>query len=526
MQISLGGISLKKFSKIFALILVCISITTLFSGCSSDGLKFTQAIIKNQDIRSEEAKINYSIQLNISGLPEGQQQQADLVSQMLNNANITLNEKVVRNPETGDAKSEILSTFNIAGMSSNANIWVSTGITDGKPAVKEIFQLPPFATMAFAKQMSGKDYIVLDTSKVPGQTANSSVIDYSKYKDMYKEINAKTIEFYKNYAKNLNPDINLITLKGAEGVDGKFKTTYELKLTDATFKKLLNYLVKDLGTNKENLKLIEDYYASIMKLSTTMNPQANVSQEDLDKMFGEFEKQIPNFIEAYSKYSDALKDVTILGKDGITIDYVVDENGYIVNENSNIDINLDLGELSKALSNLTGQSEVSAGKISLKLNTKCEISKINENVEVSLPNITNENSVDYFEMLGNMVGNMGTFKETEGLYKNKVSILVDGNPVNFDKDPIIPTKGNVLVPARKAVDALGGTIDWDDSLQTATIKIGSNTAVLKMRSKEATLNGEAIKLDSPAILLFDKVYVPLNVLSDIAGSGRIVIGEE
>jgi Copper amine oxidase N-terminal domain. len=505
---------MKKISKLLALFLVVLSISSLFTGCSNDEISLLNAYVKNQEINSMEAKTNIAIQLNVSGLSDEDQQKAAMFSQMLNNANITMNQKTVRDPKTGSAKAEVLSSFTLAGMTMNANAWVQTGIDNGTPTVKEIFQLPPMATMAFLKDSAGKDYIVLDTSKIPGQTSVPASIDYSKYNELNKELTEKTVTFFTSYMKNLKPGFTVIKSTGTKTVNGSNVSTYQLKLSDAQLKDLLNYIVEDLGTNKDNLKAIEEYIVSIMKVSATINPQAAVSEEDLNQAITEFEKQIPAFIETYSKYSDSLKNVKLLGNDGITIDYAVDKNGYIVNEDSKIDFNFDLGEIAKAVASVSGETldQAVSGKISLKLNCTTEISKINEKVEVNIPEVNDSNSVDYFSMIEKMVGSLQKPENTQ-----LVLVFVNDKYVNFKDEPVI-LNDRTMVPAREVIETLGGSVNWDDATQTVTAKFGNNTAVLKVDNTTAIINGETVQLDSPALMYKDRLYVPLRVLTNCIGA--------
>jgi len=523
-------LNLRKLSKFLALFLVFVSIAAMFTGCSSEEVKLLEAMVKSQSINSMEAKVDLSIQLDVSGLSEEDMQKSGALVNVLNNMNITLNEKMVRDANTGSTKAEILSNYTVGGLTSYANIWMESGMSNGQPSVKEIFQLPPFATMAFTNGKPGKDYLVLDTASLSGLApSTANVLDYSKFTNLNKDLVEKTSQFYLAYAKNLKPGFEIVKFKGSNGANGKAQQSYQLKISDSALKDLISFLVNDYGTNKENQQLIKDYYTSIMKLTMTLDPEAKVSQEELDKSFAEFEEQIPNFIEEFNKSMTTLKDVTILGKDGITIDYVVDNNGYIVEQNGKIDISLDLAKLSEAISQISNQpmTQESSGKINLKINTKTVISKINENVDFSLPVITEDNSIDYVSLMKNSIGTRNVNKNYKTLNNSKVSrisVFVNGKMVNFKDAPVV--KGDrTLVPAREVLESLGGNLEWDVPSQTVTAKIGTNVVVFTIGSSEATVNGETRQLEAPATLINNRAYVPLRFLSDSVG-GKLTWLEE
>ena len=521
---------MRKLSKFLALSLVLVSIAATFTGCSSDETKLLEAVIKSQSINSMEAKEVISIQLDASGLSQEDQQKSAAFIQLINNMNITLNEKMVRDADNGLVKVELLSDFTLGGVNSYANIWLDSSVSNGQPQIKEIFQFPPFATMALTKGISGKDYIVLDTASMQGQSPSPvNVPSLNNLTGLNKEIIEKTSQFYLSYAKNLKPGFDIVKSTGANGADGKLQTLYQLKLSDSAFKDYISFLVNDLGKNKENLQLIKDYITSIMEITMSANPEVKIPQEELDKSLSMLESQIPNFVESFNTYWVDVKDTPLLGKDGIIVNYIIDSNGYLVGQSSTIDLIMDLGKISETLSKFPNFpiNEAISGKVNLKITTNTEISKINEKVDISLPVTTDDNSIDFESLIGNFSGaEVGSVddKTDNNLNDKDITVFVNGQIVTFNDAPVVKDD-RTLVPAREVLESLGGNLEWDVSSQTVTAKIGTNVVVFTIDSSEATVNGVAKKLDVPAALINSRTYVPLRFLSDSVGGELIWIEE-
>lgn len=101
---------------------------------------------------------------------------------------------------------------------------------------------------------------------------------------------------------------------------------------------------------------------------------------------------------------------------------------------------------------------------------------------------------------------------------NSPLCYVWGKQTYLDKDNLsvmpIVKNGRTLVPIRFIAESLGGTVKWDASTSTATIKSGNNTIKITMNSKTMYLNNKAIKLDVPAQNINGRTLIPLRALSE------------
>jgi uncharacterized protein len=74
-------------------------------------------------------------------------------------------------------------------------------------------------------------------------------------------------------------------------------------------------------------------------------------------------------------------------------------------------------------------------------------------------------------------------------------------------------QGAEMVPLRTVAEAAGGTVEWNAATQTATIKRGDSTVMVKLGSDEATVDGQTVKLNQATSLIGGKTMVPLGFLN-------------
>lgn len=105
------------------------------------------------------------------------------------------------------------------------------------------------------------------------------------------------------------------------------------------------------------------------------------------------------------------------------------------------------------------------------------------------------------------------------------------DPDNAEVQPLIQD-GRTLVPVRFIAESFGADVGWDGETGTVTIKIGENTVIMKINSKEMSVNGTVTELDVPAQILNGRTSVPMRAISEALGKtvfwdncGLIVISE-
>ncbi len=96
---------------------------------------------------------------------------------------------------------------------------------------------------------------------------------------------------------------------------------------------------------------------------------------------------------------------------------------------------------------------------------------------------------------------------------NSISIVVDGEYLIFDQPPIMEND-RVLVPLRIIFEALGATVDWDESTQTITSNKGENTVVMQIGSNTFTVNATEKALDVPPQIVGIRTLVPVRAIAE------------
>ena len=99
---------------------------------------------------------------------------------------------------------------------------------------------------------------------------------------------------------------------------------------------------------------------------------------------------------------------------------------------------------------------------------------------------------------------------------NDITVMVDGKFVEFDVPPTI-IDGRTLVPVRGIFEALGATVEWDQSTKTASSTLGKDSVSLTLGSNIMKKNNEEITLDVPATIIDGRTLVPARAIAEAYG---------
>lgn len=92
-----------------------------------------------------------------------------------------------------------------------------------------------------------------------------------------------------------------------------------------------------------------------------------------------------------------------------------------------------------------------------------------------------------------------------------------GQDVTYDAAPQI-INSRTMLPARFVAEALGADVQWDQAEQKVTITREDIEIVLYVDSDTAYINGEATKLDSPAVVIGGRTYTPVRFVAEALGA--------
>ena len=99
----------------------------------------------------------------------------------------------------------------------------------------------------------------------------------------------------------------------------------------------------------------------------------------------------------------------------------------------------------------------------------------------------------------------------------RIYTTVDGRTVVFpDVEPMM-MNGRVMVPLRGVFEHMGATVGWEPHNREVTVNDGTNTVMLRIGSSTATVNGQIVPLDAPAVMMRGRTMVPLRFISESFG---------
>lgn len=98
------------------------------------------------------------------------------------------------------------------------------------------------------------------------------------------------------------------------------------------------------------------------------------------------------------------------------------------------------------------------------------------------------------------------------------NVNVFGTDRTYDVAPTI-LHDRTMLPTRYVAENLGAAVEWDAAERKVTILGADGTEiVLYVDSATAYVNGEAVTLDSPAVILHDRTYTPVRFVAEHLGA--------
>ncbi|WP_243633231.1 C40 family peptidase [Paenibacillus xerothermodurans] len=101
---------------------------------------------------------------------------------------------------------------------------------------------------------------------------------------------------------------------------------------------------------------------------------------------------------------------------------------------------------------------------------------------------------------------------------SEAKVQINDTLINFpDSQPFIDDNSSMQIPMRVLTEQLGFKVDWamlDEHTVKVTITKGTQTIMVQTGDSTAQINGNAVKMDSPAQFLEGRVYLPLRFISE------------
>ena len=105
---------------------------------------------------------------------------------------------------------------------------------------------------------------------------------------------------------------------------------------------------------------------------------------------------------------------------------------------------------------------------------------------------------------------------TEEYTGRTVTLYVNDEKIEFDM-PAIILNSRSLVPARAVFEALGASVTWDESEQKVEVREGEISVVMTVNSAQAYVNGYEKQLDCPAMIINNRLMIPVRFPSEAIG---------
>jgi len=106
------------------------------------------------------------------------------------------------------------------------------------------------------------------------------------------------------------------------------------------------------------------------------------------------------------------------------------------------------------------------------------------------------------------------FEESERRAANRLSVTIDGEPVEFDVSPQL-IDGRAMVPMRAIFESLNANIEWDDATQTVTARSDDgNVIILSAGSNNININGAPSEIDVAPQIVENRLMVPTRVVAE------------
>lgn len=404
-------------------VVMLLSLLLVLTGCSENQQVIFDAALKMQNVTSLQQQTTMTFKLSGSGFDPATQQQVDMATAFVNNAKLDLKAKTSGNEEKTINKSQVDINLAMQGMNIAIPIWVDSDLAASTPKVKEIIKLPQIAAASMPPQFAGKEYMVLNpyTMAASGQ----SNLDVSKFAALGKSMQLKQVEFLTSFSKRFNPDIKVVS-KGSQNLttsEGtKLAQLYEVKLNDSQLKDFVRYTVNNFVNDKEAMLFVKEFMDSILEVSQV--PEQAKILSGFDQAFEEFNVNKQASLDKFNGVMDQLKGVTILGDQGIEVQYAI-VNGYVVKESGTIDLKVDLAQINQLINTLSAQpgtSSVAKGNLNLIVNFSTVTSDINTPVEIQIPQVNETNSFDYMDLIKTFTPNRSARVAGQDGYKTARAI--------------------------------------------------------------------------------------------------------
>ncbi|HWQ72371.1 MAG TPA: cell wall-binding repeat-containing protein [Desulfitobacteriaceae bacterium] len=366
--------------KKFSVIALGLILLLILSGCSKPQQEILNAYLKMQDMNNVQRHLTLTFEMSGTGFDPYTQQDVDQIAMYMNNTKIDVDEKTNCNNQNTVCKSLVETNLAIQGLSVNIPTWKDIDLSGDPPKFREIIKLPLIISASLPKKFSSKEYMTMNPLDFIDK---QPIVDFVQYGKVFRE---KEADFLTGYSKRFNPAIDVV-YKGTQAVqsnDSEIKAKiYEVKLNDAQFKEFISYTVNNFVQDQEAISFVKDFLSSIIDLSQI--PDKEKVKNDLPQKLNEDE--LKKFLDQFNQIANQFKDTPILGDDGLVLQYAI-TGDRLVKTSGSINLKLDIARIAQT-----------SGTLNLKINFVMDVSELNKDSAVQIPEVNDSNSFDYADLL-------------------------------------------------------------------------------------------------------------------------------
>lgn len=248
------------------------------------------------------------------------------------------------------------------------------------------------------------------------------------------------------------------------------------------------------------------------EIEQNINEAVDQLMAALDELLPEYDKNVAGLFEESPELSEVLGKNTVL-----SLDFMLDSKLNIRKQNMDLTVQLPASE------------DLPIKQV--KVHSEAESWKVNEPVTIH-PVDTSKGVWDVSSgepTPGEMLRHLDRQSELYRLLKDDLEITRKSFYMYTDEDPTVLydpgyepviVKNVMMVPVKYVADELDAKLEWNQATKTMTLTddLTGSTIVLKMGSKQATVNGVSETLALPVQNLDGYAYVPMRFITKALGA--------
>lgn len=484
-------------------------LSVFFVGCSNNELGLIKAMINTSDKLSSGVQQTY---INIKFNPDNKVGNLGFIDSKEHIIKIdakTIFERSFNKTEL-KANSEVEVNYN--DILTKLDFWeeVDLNSKDSKNTIS--LKLPKVVKNLIGDpEIMNKDYIYIDIldmiEKLSNNSNNINTNIVNSNTEAYINLMTENNTIFKDVLIDILEDFNSnVTIKKSTE-DETENDIYTVKFNKEILGEFIKEFIIYFVNNEEHIKDIQD------ALFKSIRNNNSISEDDIRKLNYEFRKynkyirdnkdKIIGDIE--SGYNDFLDDEMYEELNiELELTFVVNNEEIVVNSIYDLFVGTPIGEMSFYLSN--------------------ELSQINEELEVILPQLTNRNSVN----LNQKIEEEQRKDEIrlDSMYRDwgYVGVKINNQRIYFnDIQPKI-INGRVMVPIRELVEKIDGEVKWNASDKTIVCTRGNKKFVIDLKN-EKLISNEIETKQYNFTIIDGRTLIPIRALSE-AFDGEIQWNEE